>query len=65
MSKLTNNKVVNYFKEVNEERKKVVWPTKKETMNHTLIVIGISLGVAVFLGGLDYLFSIVFERILK
>ena len=37
--------------------KKVAWPTKKETTKHTLLVIGISLGVAAFLGAFDYLFS--------
>ncbi len=37
--------------------KKVTWPTKKETYNYTLLVIGISLAVAVFIGVLDYAFS--------
>lgn len=37
--------------------KKVSWPTKKETYNYTLLVIGLSLGVAVFLGLLDLVFG--------
>ena len=37
--------------------KKVTWPTKKETYNYTLLVILISLGMAAFLGALDYVFS--------
>jgi preprotein translocase subunit SecE len=37
--------------------KKVTWPTKKETYNYTVLVIGISLGTAAFLGALDYVFS--------
>ena len=52
MSKLTT-----YFKESVAELKKVTWPTKKETYNYTLLVIGISLGVAIFLGLLDYIFA--------
>jgi preprotein translocase subunit SecE len=51
------NKLVNYVKGSAEEMKKVTWPTKKETRNYTLLVIGISLVVAAFLGALDYLFS--------
>jgi preprotein translocase subunit SecE len=51
------NKLVNYVKGSAEEMKKVTWPSKKETRNYTLLVIGISLAVAAFLGALDYLFS--------
>jgi preprotein translocase subunit SecE len=51
------NKLANYIKSSLEEMKKVTWPTKKETYNYTLLVIAISLGVAFFLGALDYVFS--------
>jgi len=36
------------------ELKKVLWPTKRQTLNHTLMVIGISLGLAIFLGAIDF-----------
>lgn len=42
-----------YFRESREELKKVVWPTWLETRNNTMLVIGISLFVAAFLGLLD------------
>ncbi|MDD4901808.1 MAG: preprotein translocase subunit SecE [Patescibacteria group bacterium] len=51
------NAITNYIKSSIEEMKKVTWPTKKETYNYTLLVILISLGVAAFLGALDYVFS--------
>ena len=51
------NKLTNYIRESVEEMKKVTWPTKKETYNYTMLVIAISIGVAVFLGILDYIFS--------
>jgi preprotein translocase subunit SecE len=51
------SKLSNYIKSSVEEMKKVTWPTKKETYNYTVLVIGISLGVAAFLGALDYVFS--------
>lgn len=50
-------KIINYIKASIEEMKKVAWPTKKETYNYTLLVIFISLGVALFLGLLDLVFS--------
>ena len=47
-------KIKNLFKEIWTEAKKVNWPTKSETLRYSLIVIGISAGVAVFLGILDF-----------
>lgn len=58
-------KLANYVKSSFEEMKKVTWPTKKETYNYTLLVIGISLAVAIFLGALDYIFSWVLGIVLK
>jgi len=48
------NKIVNYVLESKAELKKVLWPTKKQTFNHTLMVIAISLGLAIFLGAIDF-----------
>jgi len=51
-------RIKNYFKEVKVEMSKVKWPTKNQTVNYTLVVIGVSAAVAVFLGALDYIFSL-------
>ncbi|MCX6792882.1 MAG: preprotein translocase subunit SecE [Candidatus Falkowbacteria bacterium] len=59
------DKLINYLKEALAEMKKVTWPTKKETYNYTLLVIGVSLAMAVFLGGLDYLFVFIIEKTLN
>ncbi len=48
---------ITFLKEVKVELKKVNWPTKQETIKYTLIVIGVSLAVMIFLGGLDFLFT--------
>jgi preprotein translocase subunit SecE len=56
------NKVITFLKEVRMEMKKVNWPTKEETIKYTLIVIGISVVVAIFLGGFDVLFTTLLER---
>jgi len=59
------NKITEYIKGAIVEMKKVTWPTKKETKNYTILVIAISLAVAIYLGGLDYLFNLLLEIVLK
>jgi len=49
-----NNKLISYLKNSKAELKKVTWLTKKELINHTLLVIGVSLALALFLGLLDF-----------
>jgi preprotein translocase subunit SecE len=58
------NRIVSYFKESKEELKKVSWPTRQQTIKNTLIVIGVSAGVALFLGLVDYLLSLGLTRII-
>lgn len=54
-------KLGKYIKESIIELKKVTWPGKKETYRYTLLVMGISLLVAAFLGTLDFIFNIGLE----
>jgi len=58
------NKLVTYIKEAMAEMKKVVWPTKKQTINYSIIVVALSIGTAVFFGFLDYVFSNGLEALL-
>jgi preprotein translocase subunit SecE len=46
-----------YFAQVLSELRKVTWPSKEQTLRQTAIVIAVSLGLAFYLGGLDYLFT--------
>lgn len=46
------------------ELKKVNWPTKHQTINYTLVVIGLSVAVAIFLGGLDLGFQEIIKRLI-
>lgn len=57
--------IATYLREVRDELKKVIWPSRKDLTKHTIIVIGVSLGVAVFLGVLDLVFSFGIEKILE
>ena len=51
------NKLWTFTKESRAELRKVNWPTRAQTIKFTGVVIGVSLGVAVFLGALDYFFE--------
>jgi preprotein translocase subunit SecE len=46
-----------FFSDIINELRKVVWPTRQETVRLSLIVIGLCLAVGLFLGLLDYGFS--------
>jgi len=50
-------KPINFFKETREEMLKVSWPGKKALGSMTAAVIALSLGTALFLGILDFVFS--------
>lgn len=56
------SKVIAFLKDVRVELAKVTWPTRRELVQYTLIVIGMSIAVAVFLGALDLLFQLILQR---
>ena len=58
------NKAVDFIREARVELKKVNWPTKQQTINYTLIVIGLSIAVALFLGGLDFIFREILKKLI-
>lgn len=68
MSKLkidaTNFKVGRFFFEVRDELKKVIWPTKNETIRLTTIVIVSSVAAGSFLGFIDFIFTKIFSSFL-
>lgn len=48
------HKIIQFLKDVRVELAKVVWPTRREALKITGIVILFSLAVALFLGAVDY-----------
>lgn len=58
-------KLTTYIKESLAELKKVSWPTKNQTQNYTLLVIGLSLAMALFLGALDTIFNLGLKQLLS
>ena len=56
---------IDFFKEVKIELAKVAWPTRDTVIKLTAVVIGVSALVAVYLGGLDYIFAKAIEILVK
>jgi preprotein translocase subunit SecE len=57
--------LISYFKEVKNELIKVTWPTRQQAWKMTMTVLGMSVFVGVYIGGLDYLFTSLLGIILK
>ena len=51
-----------FFREVYVELKKTNWLSRSEVLRYTLIVLVVTIIVAAFLGGLDYVFSTLIQR---
>ncbi len=57
-------KMINFFREARVELSRVNWPSRKELVRYTVLVILISIVMAAFLGGLDLIFSYLVETYL-
>lgn len=60
-----NGKVKTYLKGVKAEMKKVVWPTRKELVNYTAIVIVVSVVTSLVVALLDFGIQRVLSLIIK
>ncbi len=56
-------KVAKFLKEVNAELHKVTWPTKDELIGSTIVVIVVSIIVAVFIGVVDRVLTVLVQAI--
>jgi len=54
-----------YLKEVRAEMSKVTWPTRDEAIRLTLIVLAVTILMAFFLGGVDWVFDQIFKLIVS
>lgn len=58
------NFIQRYFRETVGELKKVNWPTRKEAVNLTIVVLIVTASTSLFLGLMDFLFTQLFVLIL-
>ena len=55
--------LVRFVRESRDELKKVSWPSRQTTIRYTAIVIVSSLVVGMVTGGVDYMLTILLEKI--
>lgn len=53
-----------FFRGVKAEQKKVVWPTRKELINYTIVVFLVTVFIALVIAVLDGLFAQLFNTLL-
>jgi preprotein translocase subunit SecE len=56
------SKILKFLKESKTEARRVSWPTKKETLKYTLIVVSVLILFALIFGGFDYLFTKILKK---
>ena len=49
-----------FFKDLKSELKKVIWPSKKQVINNTSIVIAFLIVSAIIIGGFDFVINLIF-----
>jgi preprotein translocase subunit SecE len=54
-----------FIREVRSELRKVVWPSRPQAINLTILVIAVSAAVGIFLGLVDFTFSQLMEALLR
>jgi preprotein translocase subunit SecE len=59
------NFVTRFLRETRSELKKVVWPSRREAINMTGIVLAVTLIVAAGLGMVDWLFTKLFALLVR
>ena len=57
--------LANLVRELRSEVRKVVWPTRKEVIHLTGVVVGLSAALGAFLGGIDFIFQEFFRFLLR
>lgn len=58
------NRFVTFYRETVAELRKVVWPTRDQAQNLTIIVLIVVTAMALFLGGIDALLSQILKFLL-
>lgn len=57
--------LIQYIKDTQGELRHVAWPTRLQTIVYTILVVAISIGVSLYLGLFDFLFTTGLARFLQ
>ena len=58
-------KIVSFLKDVRSEMAKVVWPTRQQTIELTVLVLAVSIIIGAYIAGLDFIFTKSVDFLLK
>ncbi len=53
-----------FVRETRSELRKVTWPTREQATRLTAIVLAVSVAVGLFMGGVDFIFKMLFQALL-
>lgn len=56
-----DNRVTRYLRETRAELRKVVWPSRQEAINLTIIVVSTIVAMSIFFGAIDYILTALFR----
>lgn len=56
-------KIKNFILDVQKEMKKVSWPTQKELVDYTIVVVIFTIILSAFIFGVDQVYTVVLEAI--
>lgn len=56
--------MVQFYRDTRGELRRVVWPTRQQAINLTIVVIAVSAAVGAFLGIVDFILKRIFELVL-
>jgi len=56
-------KIKNFLLDVQKEMKKVSWPTQKELVDYTVVVVIFTIILSAFIFGVDQVYTVVLEAI--
>jgi len=56
------NRLINYIRDTRGELQYVSWPTRRQSIIFTVVVIVISVLASIFLGFFDYIFSLILQK---
>ena len=54
-----------FLRESRSELEKVVWPTREQTFRLTIMVIAVTLGVGLFVAGVDFVFAGLAQKLIQ
>jgi len=57
-------KLIDYLRDTKVEIKQVKWPSQKDTIRFTVVVIAISIFVSFYLGFFDFIFGYIIDKLI-